>query len=401
MFANTKKNTAFALLFFLFWEVIVSISAFAQVDIPELQGRKQKFLITAYYSPLPNQSRYVRGTYEADIRLNGKGTNGADGTSVYPGMLAAPKTYPFGTKIEIPGFGIGSVHDRGGAILAHEDYDRLDIWMGHGEEGLGRALQWGARMVEATIYESTFELEDTLNYEHISPASLALLPQPKGMFSRSLFVGAQGEEVRKLQKYLKQLEFFNGPETGNFGPLTEQAVIDFQLAVKIISSPTEHGFGVVGPKTQSILERELNVEEVADLPMISPPAPQTSPALQASSLDLSLLPVGMGKGSSGPEIKKLQLMLHNLGYFDGGFSEDYNDQTIDAVFQFQKDHEVVQGESDLGAGHLGPRTHTKLSEVLGKSHDQRKNFKPQEISELVEIERDFVFGETLKGFIEV
>lgn len=49
------------------------------------------FLATAYYSPLPNQASYYRGSYEADIRLNGKGSHGADGTPVFAGMIAAPK----------------------------------------------------------------------------------------------------------------------------------------------------------------------------------------------------------------------------------------------------------------------------------------------------------------------
>lgn len=68
----------------------------------EKASYKQKFLVSAYYSPLPGQSRYLRGTYEKDIRLNGRGVAGADSTPVYDGMLAAPKTYPFGTKIFLP-----------------------------------------------------------------------------------------------------------------------------------------------------------------------------------------------------------------------------------------------------------------------------------------------------------
>ena len=55
------------------------------------------FKISAYYSPLPCQEKYTTGSYEGDIRLNGSGVNSADGTPVYPGMIAAPKTYSFGT----------------------------------------------------------------------------------------------------------------------------------------------------------------------------------------------------------------------------------------------------------------------------------------------------------------
>ena len=91
-----------------------STLAFAETD---LAPHEQTFIISAYYSPLPDQRVYFRGSYDADRRLNGNGTNGADGTQVYPGMLAAPKSYAFGTKLEIPGLGVGTIHDRGGAIV--------------------------------------------------------------------------------------------------------------------------------------------------------------------------------------------------------------------------------------------------------------------------------------------
>ena len=38
---------------------------------------QKTFIVTAYYSPLPGQSFYLKGNYEAEIRLNGNGTNGA------------------------------------------------------------------------------------------------------------------------------------------------------------------------------------------------------------------------------------------------------------------------------------------------------------------------------------
>ena len=79
-------------------------------------GTKRMFTLTGYYSPLPNQDFYITGDYESEKRLNGQGIQGADGTPVFPGMIAAPKTYRFGTKICLPNFGCGAIHDRGGAI---------------------------------------------------------------------------------------------------------------------------------------------------------------------------------------------------------------------------------------------------------------------------------------------
>ena len=75
------------------------------------------FVVTAYYSPMPNQSFYLRGNYEAEKRLNGNGTHGASGKPVFTGMLAAPSSYSFGTRIEFDGLGVGIVEDRGGAIV--------------------------------------------------------------------------------------------------------------------------------------------------------------------------------------------------------------------------------------------------------------------------------------------
>ncbi len=137
-------------------------------EAQNLEAGKKTFLVTAYYSPLPDQSFYVKGSYEADIKLNGRGTNGADGTPVYTGMLAAPSSYPFGTKVKIPGLGVGEVHDRGGAIVTREGYDRIDVWMGEGDEGLSRALNWGSRLVEGEIYSDSSEIETGLDYSWVN-----------------------------------------------------------------------------------------------------------------------------------------------------------------------------------------------------------------------------------------
>lgn len=98
-------------------------------------------VVSAYYSPLKGQKRYTTGSYAGDIALNGRGTNGASGRPVFPGMIAAPKHIPFGTKIDIEGMGVHEVADRGGAIKGN----RIDVWYGRGDEALDKALKWGMR----------------------------------------------------------------------------------------------------------------------------------------------------------------------------------------------------------------------------------------------------------------
>ena len=109
--------------------------------------------------------------------MNGNGTHGADGTPVYVGMISAPSKYAFGTKISLPGFGVGTVHDRGGAIYTSKGYDRLDVWMGKGDEGRKRALKWGRKIVEGKIVNTNIPENLTLSTSEITRKSDKKLAQ--------------------------------------------------------------------------------------------------------------------------------------------------------------------------------------------------------------------------------
>lgn len=71
----------------------------------------------------------------------------ASGYRIRPGdkLVAAPATFPFGTRMCIPGYGISTVKDRGGAITDN----RLDVYFSTHEE----ALQWGRRKVLCLIFK--------------------------------------------------------------------------------------------------------------------------------------------------------------------------------------------------------------------------------------------------------
>lgn len=59
--------------------------------------------------------------------------------------IAAPKSYAFGTKIEIAGMGIYTVEDRGGAITGN----KIDIYFNTHQE----ALQFGRRNLQIKVVE--------------------------------------------------------------------------------------------------------------------------------------------------------------------------------------------------------------------------------------------------------
>lgn len=83
----------------------------------------------------------------------------ADGSKASGKIIAAPKTYPYGTKIFVPGWGWGVVHDRGGAIRSAGSnrfsdgkkgkltVDRLDILLPTHK----LAREWGRKRIVVTM----------------------------------------------------------------------------------------------------------------------------------------------------------------------------------------------------------------------------------------------------------
>lgn len=244
------------------------------------------FILSAYYSPLPCQNRYATGSYQGDIRLNGSGVNGADGTPVYPGMVAAPRDYGFGTKLDIPGIGITAVHDRGGAIVnanvRNNAHDRLDIWMGYGDKGLNRALQWGKRTLDVTVYGVNNSIREQVLLGDYSPSEAVPnecdpsapvtyvsnntvieykvdLSEVKSTddFTQNLYAGLSGDEVARLQKKLADLNLYRAELSGRFDSLTKHAVFKFQQSQSIVGDADTIGAGVFGPQTRERMNEIL------------------------------------------------------------------------------------------------------------------------------------------------
>jgi len=69
----------------------------------------------------------------------------ASGSHASRGTIAADtRVYPFGTVMEIPGYGYGRVEDRGGAIKG----DHVDLYFGSHKE----ALRWGKQLLRVKIW---------------------------------------------------------------------------------------------------------------------------------------------------------------------------------------------------------------------------------------------------------
>ncbi len=323
----------------------------------------RKFTVTGYYSPLPNQTYYVTGSYEAEKRLNGHGIAGADGTPVFPGMIAAPKSYAFGTKICLPDFGCGSVHDRGGAIVEKGGrniarHDRLDLWMGYGEEGLARALDLGLWHTQGQIYtlEESANVEVAVNFKAVTPISrLVEVPAPP-LFTKNLYKGDTGENVKDLQIALETLGYYTGLIDSEYSAALKAAVLDFQLEAFVIDKATDTGAGGFGPKTQTALSAAINKHE-------------TQKALLKRWNDFHF-EGNLSKGKRDESVLKLQEILVQRELLDHQPTGYFGKLTKIALIEFQLAEGLIVNQSSAGAGSVGPKTRALLNSLLANEQDQ-------------------------------
>jgi len=335
--------------------IVIGLVAFFAFHKIALSSYQETFIISAYYSPLPDQTRYVTGSYDGDVRLNGEGVHSADGTQVYPGMIAAPSSYAFGTKMDIPGIGTVAVHDRGGAIVhagqRGHNYDRLDVWMGYGDQGLSRALSWGKRTVNVTVYGIDPNIKENVYLEGFAIAEQFIknVVAKQKVFTQDLWYGVRGDKVGALQDYLRELGYYMGKSDNYYGDEVYKAVLAFQIDQSIVDNEEEFGAGFFGPQTRSKIEAVFDKRKKDNLPVSN-----------------------LGRSDAGDEVKKLQEALKKLG-FEVDVTGIYDEQTIDAVFEFQKENEIIDHEEDLGAGYFGPKTYVKLAEKLASFYEDTVN----------------------------
>jgi peptidoglycan hydrolase-like protein with peptidoglycan-binding domain/3D (Asp-Asp-Asp) domain-containing protein len=301
-------------------------------------GYSEKMLVTAYYTPLANQTHYYLGSYEEDIRFNGSGIS-ADGTKAYPGMIAAPKEIPFGTRIEIPAHGVvGTVRDRGGRInMTEGGIHHIDIWLGEGEEGLARALEWGARIIDVVVYEP---LPSSVPSESFD---LALFDAPETAFKRmpsnpSILVeaddpthGESSTEVAAVQHALKKLGYFDHDITSYFGDVTLSAIREFQQEANLT-----HRGEKADEETRNAIVAHMKLFEELEVPL-----PEEDSFLQ---------------GTTGKDIRVLQRVLKILLLYHGEIDGMYDQELMGIIYTFQKNRGIVNSLAENGAGIVGEKT---------------------------------------------
>lgn len=128
---------------------------------------------------------------------------------------------------------------------------------------------FGADPATVTSVQSILEGTTTPATITVSPPSIssgASIPSINGcsIIPEDLQIGSSGEDVSKLQSFLSKDGniYPQGLVTGYFGQDTQEAVQRWQMLQGIVATgtPQSTGYGVVGPRTRSEINKEMEME---------------------------------------------------------------------------------------------------------------------------------------------
>lgn len=345
----------------ILWAIIATISQLFSVHHSYASDEETYFIATAYYSPLPGQNRYTTGSYEGDIRLNGSWIVTASGKEVFQGLLAGPKNYPFGTKIYFEWYGIGEIADRWGAIVKAwergHSYDRIDIWMWYGDEGLERALKWGSRKIKGKIVVPSAEV------------TLTLGESPLWYFdSLRVHPNSGATEIMELQEIFTKADLYSGNIDGDYQSIRNE-LIEFQIKNQVISGYADEEAGYFGPKTVEILKKlyapniSMLVEEDKELFAKY----NHRHASELYKIILEYWDLEVNPDSESETIKELQRLLLELWEYSGNIDGQYK-SVENALIDLQIKIGLVERRDDWGAGYFWNKTKTALW-IYYEKHD--------------------------------
>lgn len=175
-----------------------------------------------------------------------------------------------------------------------------------------------AYIESVAIHEDNSSYERQLVLENSHSLSTGLLfllltLTPIASFTKAataLQIGDQGRAVTALQEGMEAAGIYDGPITGYYGELTEEAVTKFQQKQGLTSD------GIAGVKTMNALQKMSKS--------------------QVHAIALDNLREKLQRGSNGQEITQLQHSLRALGFYDGPVTGYFGSLTEKSVIKFQQ-----------------------------------------------------------------
>jgi len=362
------------------------------------------FIVTAYYSPLPDQKTYLKWNYEDEKKLNWEWLNWASGKKVFIGMLAAPQNYSFWTKIELEWLGIWEVADRWWAIVMAwnrwYEYDRIDVWMWYGDEWLKRALAWWKRKIKWNVVDKNtlVNLDYTKStwVKYISPkieiqkieiidtkTSKKIIKEEVKIVSIFDSVNLDSQQVKELSIKLKELSIYNWVETSNYKDLSK-TIIDYQVKKWLIKDYNDIAAWYFWPKTRTSLKTDYEVftkEKQQKLALENEIKNLTILAIKESNQKIDSIWYPKF-GETSKNIRELQLSLKQLWFFNEKDTAIFWEKTKQAIFSYQLSKWLVSKSDDLGAGMIWPKTASSIKADLTNIYLTQKIWQNKQLSEI-------------------
>ncbi len=168
----------------------------------------------------------------------------------------------------------------------------------------------------------------------VTPAPTAV---PTATPASSLKLGSQGQEVRNVQRKLKDLGFYKGNVDGDFGEATEKAVKAFQK---------QYGLTVDGKVGSATMAKLASAKATAKPSATATHKPTATPSYSANTY--------LRNGNSGKQVRQMQERLIALGYLLGKANANFDNATEAGVLAFQRRN------TSYADGVAGPETLKKL-----------------------------------------
>lgn len=234
------------------------------------------------------------------------------------GFYQAPITQVYDTRTE-------------NAVRRFQDVAGLDVSGIAGATTLQKLEGWH-HPSEADDDHYNWRRLSTVSYETKKPSAESSTTNNHNN-SSFLKKGDEGPQVRALQERLRVAGFYYGNSNGIFGPITEEAVKQFQETYKLDVD------GVVGPATQQKLP-----------PVAASKGDET--AKQRTDDD------NLRLGDRGEAVRVLQVQLIKAKYLEGEPNGYYGPYTADAVKRFQAANYLSV------SGVAGPTTRAKIYSLV-------------------------------------
>ncbi len=349
------------------------------------------FVVTAYYSPLPDQNYYLTWDYKSEMRLNWKWIAWASWKKVFSWMLAWPKNYKFWTKIHLEWLWVWVIEDRWWAIVnawnRGYSYDRIDVWVGYGDEGLRRALYWGKRTVKWNIVKQN--TQTTLDYNNISAPTWVTKNFKKIPNIFNTWIGKDSDQklVNNLKKFLISIWVYTGEMNGIYSSDLIDFIYDFQIENKLIKKWTYNWAGYWGGNTRALfLKKYLNWEyDIVEWDkFVENKNHDKWTVLENTDKYKNILQWNVTKKE---DIKLLQEVLIKLWIYEWKLTWNYKD-LVSTIYDFQISEGIVVSEYTPGAWSYGPKTRAVLQKKYGNYLEiEKKKFEEEERKQ--ELEKKF------------